>query len=87
MIVNRAHDVEGPKQAVVLLLFAHLLMSEALFAGLADFYALAPLAIQDLMRCYSALRGWVQDAVNNIAAARLRRCLVSVRNPDSKSAD
>ena len=73
--------------AVVLLLFAHLLMSEALFAGLADFYALPPLAVQDLVRCYSTLRGWVQDAVNNIAAARLRRCLVSVRNPNSKSAD
>jgi len=70
MIVNRAHDEEGPKQAVGLLLFAHLLMSEALFAGLADFYALPPLAVQDLVRCYSTLRGWVQDAVNNIAAAR-----------------
>jgi len=70
MIVNRAYDGKGPEQTVGLLLFAHLLMSEALFAGLADFYALAPLAIQDLMRCYSALRGWVQDAIDDVAAAR-----------------
>ena len=58
-------------------LYAQKQVLEALFAGFAHFYRLAPFGVEDLVSADSAARVRVEDAIDDISAPSLKSDIVS----------